>query len=94
MFTTKENRKRKRSEKRRTRKKKIMMGDGRNLFIFFFFPPDQVIKRDDSSGINGENMKALSSVFENLFKRDKKFPVELGKIDRIKNRIWKKYKIT
>jgi hypothetical protein len=43
-----------------------------------------VIKRDDSSGINGENMKALSSVFETLFKRDKKFPIELGKINKKK----------
>jgi len=81
MFTITGNRKKKETIKQK-REKKIMRGDGRHIFLFFFVPPDQVIKRDDSSGINGENMKALSSVFDTLFKRDKKFPIELGKMKK------------
>jgi hypothetical protein len=40
----------------------------------------QVIRRDQVDGINGENMKALCNVFENLFKKDKKFPIDLGDV--------------
>ena len=40
----------------------------------------QVIRRDEVAGINSENMKALRNVFENLFKKDKKFPIDLGDV--------------
>lgn len=40
----------------------------------------QVIKRGELDGINSENMKSLRNVFENLFKKDKKFPLELGDV--------------
>ena len=40
----------------------------------------QVIRRDQVDGINGENMKALRNVFENLFTKDKKFPIDLGDV--------------
>ena len=40
----------------------------------------QVIRRARLDGINVENMKALRNVTQNLFKKDKKFPIDLGDV--------------